>query len=215
MSAIASNPKPQQALTVQLEKVAKRYDREWIIRDFNQELETGKCYGISGRNGSGKSTLLRLMSGHLSPTRGRVTFSSDGEILKPADIYPLISYVGPYIDVIEELTLEEMIDFHFRFKPLRPGLSLSGLPQEQGLERWKQRPIKTYSSGMKQRVLLGLALFSDTPMLLLDEPTTTLDTTAQEWFQEKLADHKAGRLVVIATNVEEDLAQCEEVIRIS
>lgn len=199
-------------LSVKLEKVAKRYDREWIIRDFSQELTSGKCYGISGRNGAGKSTLLRIISGHLSPTRGRVSFTSNGAALGSADVFPLISYVGPYIDLIEELTLEEAIDFHFQFKKLRPGLDKRELPQEQGLDRWKQRPIKTYSSGMKQRVMLGLALFSDTPLLLLDEPTTTLDTTAQAWFQEKLAQHKAGRLVVIATNVEEDLQQCEEVI---
>jgi ABC-type multidrug transport system ATPase subunit len=199
---------------VKLEKVAKRYDREWIIRDFNQELVAGMCYGISGRNGAGKSTLLRLMSGHLSPTRGRISFTRNGKAMKPAEVYPLLSYVGPYMDVIEELTLEEAIDFHFRFKRLRPGLSKAELPQEQGLDRWKQRPIKTYSSGMKQRVLLGLALFSDTPLLLLDEPTTTLDTAAQAWFQEKLAQHKTGRLVVIATNVKDDLAQCQEVIRI-
>lgn len=202
-------------LAIQLEKVAKRYDREWVIRDFSHELISGKCYGISGRNGAGKSTLLRLISGHLSPTRGRVSFSQSGKVLKSSDVYPLISYVGPYIDLIEELTLVEAIDFHFKFKTLRPGLTKEGLPQEQGLERWKQRPIKTYSSGMKQRVLLGLALFSDTPLLLLDEPTTTLDRSAQQWFQEKLAQHKTGRLVIIATNVEDDLAQCEEVIRIS
>ncbi|MEM9836633.1 MAG: ATP-binding cassette domain-containing protein [Bacteroidota bacterium] len=200
------------AFSVHLQQVAKRYDRDWVIRDFSHHFHAGMCYGISGRNGSGKSTLLRMISGHLTPTRGKRTFRKGDQEMPPNAVYPLLSYVGPYLDVIEEFSLVEAIHFHFQFKPLLPNVEKAELPQVLGLERWQQKPIKTYSSGMKQRVLLGLAICSATPLLLLDEPTNTLDKTAQEWFQTLLAQHKADRLVVIATNVPDDLAQCQEII---
>lgn len=197
---------------MELEKVSKRFDREWIIRDFDQTFEAGKCYGISGRNGSGKSTLLRLISGQLSPSRGRVHFQAAEKSLDAADVYPQLSMVGPYMDTIEELTLEEALRFHFQFKPLIPGLVLSELPQVLNLVSAQQRYINTYSSGMKQRVKLGLALFSNTPLVLLDEPTITLDQEGQNWFQTQLQKFKAKRLIIIASNVSEDLAQCEALI---
>jgi len=197
-------------MTITLEQVSKRYAREWILKQFSYTFRAGVCYGIEGRNGSGKSTLLRLLSGHLSPTRGRLCFSHGQQPLKVEEIYPLLSYVGPYIDLLEELSLAEMLQFHFRCKPLRPGLSVAALTQVLGLEKAASRPISTFSSGMKQRVCLGLALWSDTPLLLLDEPTSTLDAEAAAWFQTQLAIHKTDRLVVIATNDPSDLQQCSE-----
>jgi len=199
-------------MQVEFEKVAKRYDREWIIRDFSYEFEADKCYGIQGRNGSGKSTLLRMLAGHLSPSRGRLSFRLRGKNLASSEVFPHLSYVAPYIDIIEEMNLSEALKFHFQFKPLLPQIKLAELPQVLGLSLQKQRRINTYSSGMKQRVLLGLALFSNTPLLLLDEPTTTLDKEGQAWFQEHLNNCKKDRLVVIASNVEEDLIQCTNVI---
>lgn len=199
-----------QTLQISLKSLSKRYDREWIIKEVNYQFSSGTCYGITGRNGSGKSTLVRMIAGHLSPSRGQISFLYGNKALSADKIPPLLSYVAPYIDPIEEFTLEEALRFHFKFKPLRAGLSLGGLPQELGLLPAAQQSISTFSSGMKQRLMLGLALFSDTPLLLLDEPTTTLDTAAQQWFQDQLAKHKQKRLVLIATNLESDLQQCQE-----
>ncbi len=199
-------------LQVTLQSLSKRYDREWIIQEVSYQFTSGTCYGITGRNGSGKSTLLRMIAGHLSPSRGQIRFQYQGKTLTADQIPPLLTYVAPYIDPIEEFTLEEALRFHFKFKSLRKGLRLDGLAQELGLLPAAQQSIHTFSSGMKQRLMLGLALFSDTPLVLLDEPTTTLDQPAQQWFQDQLAKHKEGRLIIIATNVESDLEQCEEQI---
>ncbi|MEL6274837.1 MAG: ABC transporter ATP-binding protein [Bacteroidota bacterium] len=201
-------------MRVELEGVAKRFDREWIIQDFSYTFKTGLCYGIEGRNGAGKSTLLRMIAGHLSPSRGRITFWLQDKKIASSEVYPHLSYVAPYIDVIEELSLVEALKFHFQFKPILPGFTVGELPQVLGLRFQQQRRINTYSSGMKQRVVLGLALFSNTPLLLLDEPTTTLDKEGQAWFQEQLTACKKNRLVVIATNVKEDLQQCETIISV-
>lgn len=200
-------------MNIQLNQLSKRYDREWIVKQFSYEFKAGNCYGISGRNGAGKSTLLRLLSGHLSPSRGQVVFQYNQKVLDAENVYPLLSYVGPYIELIEELSLVELIDFHYKFKTLRSGLDKAYLPELMELAHAKKRPISQYSSGMKQRVMLGLALYSNTPLLLLDEPTITLDKEGRDWFHQQLSTHiGADRLTVIATNVTEDLAPCNKLI---
>lgn len=200
-------------MNIVLEGISKRYDREWILHSVDLELKTGNCYGISGRNGSGKSTLLRILSGHLSPSRGRVVFSDDrGQKLEAPEIYEQLSFVGPYIDLIEELSLDEAIRFHFQFKQLRPGIELEEIVRLMELTPHRRRPLRQFSSGMKQRVLLGLAFYSATNLLLLDEPTTTLDEIGKQWYQEQLRAHREGRLVVIASNLEEDLQQCQQLL---
>ena len=203
-------------MKIRLNQLSKRYDREWIVRQFSYEFQAGQCYGISGRNGSGKSTLLRILSGHLSPSRGQIQFFHQEQALAAEAVYPLVSYVGPYIELVEEFTLEELLQFHFKFKPLRPGLNVSMLPDALELSHARKRQLSQYSSGMKQRVMLGLALYSDTPLLLLDEPTITLDKEGRQWFHQQLKAHIGqNRLTVIATNVPEDLAPCNELLDMS
>lgn len=203
-------------MEIQLDRLSKRYEREWIIRRFSHRFVAGRTYGIVGRNGSGKSTLLRILSGHLSPSRGSIVFSHAGQNVKVEAVYPLLSYVGPYVELIEEFSLAEMIEFHFRFKDPRPGLSLSELPDRWQLPRTGRRPIAQFSSGMKQRVRLGLALAANAPLLLLDEPTVTLDAAGKDWFYASLKEAQGpDRLVVIATNVEADIHSCDERLEMS
>lgn len=200
-------------MKIQLEKLSKRYDREWIVKQFTYDFVAGNTYGISGRNGAGKSTLLRILAGHLSASRGRISFYHQDQPLAAEAVYPLLSYVGPYVELIEEFTLDELIRFHFNFKPLRAGLALKDLPAKMELSKARKRPLNQYSSGMKQRVMLGLALYADTPLLLLDEPTITLDKEGRQWFHQQLAEQTDdGRLIVIATNMAEDLAPCNQLI---
>ncbi|MEM6397257.1 MAG: ATP-binding cassette domain-containing protein [Bacteroidota bacterium] len=195
-------------------KVYKRFDREWVIRDFGQTFTSGKVYGISGPNGSGKSTLLRMLAGHLTPGRGQIQFAHAGQSIPASQVYSYLSICGPYIELIEELTLQEAINFHFRFKTPLSGFSLSALPQVVQLHGNESRPISTFSSGMRQRLQVGLALTSATPLCILDEPTVTLDAEGKKWYQELLARCKADRLVVIASNEAGDLEQCEEIVEL-
>lgn len=197
-------------MRIELDQLSKRYDRDWIVKQFSYEFQAGHCYGISGRNGTGKSTLLRILSGHLSPSRGRITYLHQDQQLASDEIYPLVSYVAPYIELVEELSLAELLKFHFKFKDVRLGLSLDELPDRMELGYARRQVLSKFSSGMKQRVMLGLALYAATPLLLLDEPTITLDQEGRAWFHKQLKEQRGpDRLVVIATNVEEDLAPCD------
>ena len=169
-------------MEIQLQAVSKRYRREWIFRKITQNFQTGQQYAILGPNGSGKSTLLRVLSGHLTPTKGKVIFSNQNESIDPDSVYQHISYAGPYIDLIEELTLTESINFHQRFKPFREKLNTANLIDLLGFQKSANKQIRYFSSGMKQRLKLALSICSNTPILLLDEPTTNLDQQGMDWY---------------------------------
>ena len=218
---------------IALDGVGKRFGRQWIVEGLRRELRAGTTYGIRGRNGSGKSTLLRLLAGQLTPTIGAVRFRAGNRELPVGDIYNQVSWTGPYFEIVEELTIREALEFHFSLKPLLPGYTIVPLgegagarvqrhgPKEGGappsvlldlieLAHVRNRKLTDCSSGMRQRVLLATALYTDTPLLLLDEPTVTLDVPSAEWFSRELRRVRPGRLVVIASNDERDLRTCEE-----
>jgi len=206
--------KPEKSfmLQIELQQVSKRYRYEWILRKMDYRFSDMGSYAILGHNGSGKSTLMQLLSGFLSPSSGKVVFSLKDKVLDINSVYKHVSFAAPYTELIEELTLEESVQFHQNFKPLISGmttatvLDLLKLPQSA-----RQKPVQFFSSGMKQRLKLALAFLSDTPVLLLDEPTITLDREGVAWYGHLLEQYALGkRLVVIASNVEEDLAGCQE-----
>jgi ABC-type multidrug transport system ATPase subunit len=198
-------------LQIELQQVSKRYRYEWILRKMDFRFSAGESYAVLGHNGSGKSTLMQLLSGFLSPSSGKVIFSLHDKVLDINSVYKHISFAAPYTELIEELTLEESLRFHQSFKPLVSGmttakmLDLLKLPQSA-----RQKPVQFFSSGMKQRLKLALAFLSDTPVLLLDEPTITLDREGVAWYRYLLEEYAlTKRLVIVASNVEEDLAGCQ------
>lgn len=199
-------------ISITLDKVGKRFGRHWIIQDFTETFASGEMIGIKGRNGSGKSTLLRLLCGQLTPSRGRLGFSVGGKEVTQAERYRYVSWTGPYFEIIEELTILEFLRFHFQLKPLLPGLSIPDIPVRLELDHVRNRKLSDCSSGMRQRVLLGSALYAATALLLLDEPTVTLDEQAAKWYHTEIARFGKGRLVFVASNDPDDLQSCSRVI---
>ena len=201
-------------MTIHLTNAGKRYRFDWIFRGLDCRLVAGDRYALLGPNGSGKSTLMKVLSGHLSPSKGKVVFEENGKALDPDAVYRRISYAAPYIELIEEFTLEEAIAFHARLRPLLPGCTLEGLYELLELPRARTKALRFFSSGMKQRVKLALAICTDAPVLLLDEPTTNLDVQAVRWFKQLVETHTGNRLLVIASNDPGDLELCREQINI-
>ena len=199
-------------LSIELQEVAKRFGREWILQHLTLSYRSGTIYGIEGPNGSGKSTLLRILAGQLSPSRGRIAYTLAGRPLPVQEVYQQVSWTAPYLEVVEELSIEEFLQFHFGLKPLLPGLSVESVLDRIELRAFRKRSLLDCSSGMRQRVLLATGLYAHTPLLLLDEPTVTLDRSAADWFMTELRVYAGGRLTVIASNDERDLAQCSTVL---
>ncbi len=197
-----------------LNNVGKRYRFDWIFRHIDYQFKAGQQYAILGPNGSGKSTLMKILSGHLTPSKGKVEFLKDGKKVLLDRIYKSVSYAAPYIDVIEEMTLEEAINFHRRFKPMLQGLNTAAIIDLLGFSKSRNKEIRFFSSGMKQRLKLVLAICSDTELLLLDEPTTNLDQQGFKWYRSLIDQYTQNRLVIVASNVEMDYAFCTEHLNI-
>jgi ABC-type multidrug transport system ATPase subunit len=193
-------------MEIQANNLGKRYRYEWIFKAFTAHFKAGECYAIKGSNGSGKSTLMQILSSQLSPSEGIITFLKEGKELKIGAVYKELSYTAPYIDLIEELTLLELLEFHWKFKPMQLSIK-EALESFQFARGVRQKELKYFSSGMQQRVKLLLSIASSGGLLLLDEPTITLDTQGIDWYRNLLESHalnKPDRLVLIASNMEHD-----------
>lgn len=187
-------------LSINVEKLSKRFNREWIFKDLNYTFQSGKTYAITGPNGSGKSTLLQILWGQLPQTSGSVNYSFQNNTLPTEEVFNQVSIAAPYMDLIEEFTLEEQIKFHFRMRTMREGYTIESIVDKLYLAPAKDKQISNFSSGMKQRLKLGLAFYTKASALFLDEPGTNLDEQALNWYQENLKQLPSGLLVFIATN---------------
>lgn len=197
-----------------VDNLGKRYFRDWVFRGFSYRFEEGNTYAILGSNGSGKSTLLKVLSGHLSPTKGAISFLNSGNKVAPENVFRNISYAAPYIELIEELTLEEAIRFHINMKPLAPDFNSEKIIEILGYPKAKRKEIRHFSSGMKQRLKLILALSSNSSTVLLDEPSTNLDSQGITWYKNLVQNYSGDRLIIIASNDPLDLEICKSQINI-
>ena len=202
-------------MKINLSHAGKRYNREWIFRNATIEFLSGTSYAITGPNGSGKSTLLQSVGGMLQLSEGSVSFSNNNQAVAAEHLYQNISFSAPYLDVIEEMTLVEFFSFHFKFKKYLAGLHQQKIIEILGLSNAAQKQIRYYSSGMKQRVRLGQAILSDTPVVLLDEPCSNLDEKGIELYHSLIQNFCAGRLVIVSSNDEVEYSFCKERIAVT
>jgi len=188
--------------------LGKRFNREWVFRNFNYEFSSGKIYAITGSNGSGKSTLMQVLWGQMQPSAGSVNYSS----VDTSMLYQSVAIAAPYMDLIDEFTLEEMIQFHFKFKKSR--VPIETVIEKTGLNSSKQKMISSFSSGMRQRLKLALAFYSETELLFLDEPCTNLDRNSIEWYQQHLEQVLSSTMIFIASNQEHEYKSAASIIDI-
>lgn len=202
-------------MKIDLKDAGRRFNQEWIFRNFTYGFTAAGKYAILGPNGSGKSTLLSVILGSLEPSEGTITYADDTNIIPIEKVYKQVSFAAPYLDLVEEFTLQETIDFHFKFKRFYPGVSAAQVMDLLGLRKAQDKALKYFSSGMKQRTKLALACCTDTPLLLLDEPTSNLDQQGIKWYHELIRDFTADKLVVIGSNQENEYSFCDNFIKIT
>jgi ABC-type multidrug transport system ATPase subunit len=179
---------------------------------MSHTFESGTITGVNGINGSGKSTLIKMLCGFLSSSEGNISYTLDGKNIERSDVFQYVSLAAPYTDIINEYDVEEMFTFHTKFKNLRERIDSNQFLEIVKLKGNKGKQIQFYSSGMKQRLQLALALLSDTKLLLLDEPTSYLDEENKAWFYDLLSKNKNNRTIIIASNDKEDFELCGNVI---
>jgi ABC-type multidrug transport system ATPase subunit len=202
-------------MTIDLKDAGRRFNQEWIFRNFTYGFKAAGKYAVLGPNGSGKSTLLSVILGNLEPSEGNVAYTQNDQVIPVEKWYKQVSFAAPYLDLIEEFTLQETIDFHFKFKEFHPGTGAAHLMDLLGLGKAQDKALKYFSSGMKQRTKLALACCTNTPLLLLDEPTSNLDKQGIKWYHELIRDFTAEKLVLVGSNQESEYSFCDNFINIT
>lgn len=195
-------------MEIVLRGIGKKFAREWIFSKLDWTFRTGQACAIVGPNGSGKSTLLQIISGAVPPTKGTITYQPASKPIASDEVFREVAYAAPYLELIEELTLEESLRFHFKFKEMREPLSLKELADKMLLGHAFKKPVQDFSSGMKQRLKLGLAFYSKASVLLLDEPTSNLDKQGIAWYQAHILPLLNETCVLIGSNQDYEYEFC-------
>lgn len=202
-------------MQIKVENIGKKFIQEWIIRRASFELEQGQMYTFVGPNGSGKSTLLQLLTGMTPATEGTISYTHNQKIIDVEHWYKHLVIAAPYLELIEEFTLRELIEFHRKFKPLKNDITTPDFEDFIQLSHASGKVIRHFSSGMKQRVKLGLAFMSDVPVIFLDEPTTNLDVHGINWYLDNVIKSTEKQLVLLGSNVKQEYEFCKNIISVS
>ncbi|MDE3142569.1 MAG: ABC transporter ATP-binding protein [Bacteroidota bacterium] len=201
-------------MTIQLTDAGKRFNRDWIFRHVNFTFHKGRSYAITGPNGSGKSTLLQSIASSMNVSEGNIQYAIDTIKISEENIYQHVSIAAPYLEVIEEMSAKEFLLFHASFKPLLSSVTIDEIIKIIGLEKTADKQIRYFSSGMKQRIKLAQAVFSDANILLLDEPCTNLDATGYALYHQLIKNYCNDKLIIVSSNDENEMDFCEEKISI-
>ncbi len=187
-------------IAVSCADIGKQYQYKWVLKGFTHTFRAGENYVITGKNGSGKSTLINILSSYLSPSAGIISWHKDQQQIPADQVYLYTSITGPYAEVPGEFTFPELISFHRRFKKMPATLQTENILALSGLGASASKPVKHFSSGMKQRVKLSLALMPESGLLLLDEPCSNLDADARQWYRDMLEKFGKRKTIIVASN---------------
>lgn len=201
-------------LKISLENIGKKFKNEWIFRNLNFEFTKNEPIAIIGPNGSGKSTLMQALAGAIPVNEGKVKYSDENKEILDENWHTLLSFSAPYLELIEEFTLAETVNFHVKFKPFKADISQKVFLEIIELEKHKDKLVKNFSSGMRQKLKLGLAFYSQTEILLLDEPTSNLDQKGFDWYLANVENSLKDKIVIVSSNEPKEYIFCKNHLNI-
>lgn len=187
-------------MNISAQETGKKFGNEWVIKNFTFEFTTEHPVAILGGNGSGKSTLLKMLSGFMKPSAGTIHYYQNNQEISSEHIFNKISYAAPYLELIEEFSCIETIAFQSLFKPFVNQLTSEDVLEQSGLAHAAKKQVRFFSSGMKQKLKLTLAIMANCPILLLDEPCSNLDAKAIDWYHYMLKTFAQNKLIIICSN---------------
>lgn len=205
----------QNNLHIQLEGIGKKYGSEWIFKNLSLNLNPSDKIVLLGGNGSGKSTLLQIVSGYVLPNAGKVIFKNGERVEENENYKDHFSIATPYLELVEDYTLTELIEHCAVYKPFLNNLIAKEIIEIAQLKHAENKHLKNYSSGMKQRVKLALAILADCPLLLLDEPASNLDKNAIEWYNQLISKYASHKTIVVCSNsLKEEFSFCNKELNV-
>lgn len=196
------------------ESIYKRFLHTWIIRDFNFRFHSKLRYGVAGLNGVGKSTLLQMLAGIIPVSKGKIKYIDSDKVLEESKWYEQICFAAPYAELYDYMNISELVNHHLVFKKFQNDLRAEEFIRLCYLQGHENKLIKSYSSGMKQRLKLGLSIISESKVLFLDEPQSNLDELAKSWYRNILDEYTKDKIVIIASNENDDFNMVQKIIRL-
>tara|TARA_B100001113_G_C20963240_1_gene558351 strand:- start:231 stop:863 length:633 start_codon:yes stop_codon:yes gene_type:complete len=185
-------------MRITLNKVGKRFNKEWIIKNLSLDIPSQSSLSITGANGSGKSTLIKLISAYMEPTSGNVQYFKNEKKWPIESIPYTVGLATPYLNLIEEFSLKEHLEFHFKFR--KTPLTIDEIIKKLNFQFSIDKKIKDFSSGMKQRLKLALAIYGENQLIVLDEPTSNLDQEGIEWYRSEIQQKMGTCTIIVASN---------------
>ncbi len=200
-------------VSIKINNAGKKFGKDWIFRNVTIEIQPSEKIAILGLNGSGKSTLLQALTSYLSLNEGEIIYYQHEQTVEQEQVFKLISLASPYLELIEDFTLTEQIEHSLHYKPFINDLNTQKIIELSGLSAHKNKYIKLFSSGMKQRLKLTLAILSDAPVLFLDEPTTNLDATVIDWYKMLINNYALHKTIIVCSNsIKDEYAFCSRIL---
>ncbi len=190
--------------------LGKKFETRWIFKNISVELQPGESLAITGSNGSGKSTLLQILACSLTPSIGKINYFIDHQPLETEEVPGKINFCAPYVELIEEFTLKEHLEFHAKFH--KPTLPIKNIMERMGYPESANQPIRQFSSGMKQRLRLVLTFFFNSRAIFFDEPTSNLDESGITWYLSEIKKILGERTILIASNQRYEYDFCQKTI---
>ncbi len=199
--------------SVEANELNKTFGRRLIFNGINFRSDESGVFGISGPNGSGKSTLVKIIAGLISPTKGKIIHKNSGDEIIPEKLHNHIGFVSPYLVLYEEFTAWENLSIFSKIRDINFDNDYAkDLLSRFLLYNRRDDLVKTYSSGMKQRMKFIFALIHHPELLIFDEPTSNLDDEGKNSVYGIIKDKSKESIIIIASNDKADLDLCPEIL---
>ncbi len=198
-----------------LSDIGKRFNGRWLFRHVHQNWKKGDRVAVIGSNGSGKSSFTSIISGYLTPSEGNVAFKNNGSILSEQDYWKCISWTSPAMMLPEQMSYLELLEQIQILRGFHESFSLSKIEEYMGLEAYRHQPLKSFSSGMRQRVKLILAFAVKSDILILDEPTAHLDQHGVEWFAKLIQEAHQNFIFVASNSNQDETFFCNQILDVT
>ncbi|MEJ5305822.1 MAG: ABC transporter ATP-binding protein [Ignavibacteria bacterium] len=200
---------------LRVKELKKTFNNRLVFNKLNFELDSGDKLVVTGRNGSGKSTLIKILAGVLTESGGKIEYLINDKKIDRENFYQIVGLVSPYLVVYEEFTAFENLSLFSKIRGLKTSdEEINEILNRVGLFERRNDLVRTYSSGMKQRIKYASAILHNPLVLLLDEPTSNLDIEGKNFVDELVSNFRKDGIVIVATNETQDFKYGEKIINL-